>query len=679
MDTKQLQPVVEFMWNLYRNSSSASKTSSVFLSPLSIVNVLCMTYMGAAGSTKDQLRDVMFGTTAKEDQIQNLFTFLTDLLSAGKERDKGYKLSAASRLYCQSGFEILKSFTDQLEKLFKSDMTLVNFADSEKSRSEINSWVSSRTNGKIDQLIQPGILNDLTKLVLVNAVYFKGDWAVKFQTNRTIEAPFYLSASHHVQIPMMTDKRKFHYTEDEDCQVLSIAYKGNELALYIVLPKKRFQMEQFESKLTGQHLQQLFYESSTCEVTVTIPKFKLEHSLRVKPTLEQLGLTEMFDCSKANFSEMSKNSQLCVSEFLHKAFVEVNEEGTEAAAASAAVIMNRAAFVQERDIYFLDCDRMVTDTSEKVLMRPLALLKILQHAKEGAPLEVMGLLMGSFDDKYTVTVTDAVNIPQVGTKVSVEDTDANYQTHLADMLKKAGYTEQIVGWYHSHPGLGCWLSGEDMNTQMNLELFCERAIAVVVDPFQNGNGMIEAFRLINPVLEIFGIGQRETTSNATLPKMMASHYFLRKQSRCYYALLVEYSYTDIEKEALLSMQFYPPDEQLDSEEDSTCSTDSMNKPNFDSLQILRKIMNRYKTNLCYEVFPPSSEKETSDGSEKSGDTTQEFEKNDVMAKLERHTGQTLTEDMDKFLQDSLMILLLRTSLKSGDDRSLEREETKKHY
>uniref|UniRef100_A0A5S6QHF5 SERPIN domain-containing protein n=1 Tax=Trichuris muris TaxID=70415 RepID=A0A5S6QHF5_TRIMR len=353
MDEKQLQPVVEFIWNLYRNSSSVSKTSSVFLSPLSIVNVLCMAYIGAAGETKDQMRNVMFGDFANEDQLRSLFVFLVDLLSPSKQRNKEYTLNGASRLYCQSGFEILKTFTDQLEKLFKSDLVQLDFAESEKSRGEINSWVSSRTSGKIEQLIPPGVLGSLTRLVLVNAVYFKGDWAAKFPADRTINAPFYLSATYQVQTAMMTDKRKFRYTEDDNCQVLGIAYKGNELELYIILPKKRFQMEQFENQLTGEQLQNLFRRCSTCEVTATIPKFKLEHSFRVKPALQHLGIADMFDCSKANFSEITKNPELCVSEFLHKAFVEVNEEGTEAAAASAAVLMNRSAMTQLHPLYFV--------------------------------------------------------------------------------------------------------------------------------------------------------------------------------------------------------------------------------------------------------------------------------------------------------------------------------------
>uniref|UniRef100_A0A5S6QP06 MPN domain-containing protein n=1 Tax=Trichuris muris TaxID=70415 RepID=A0A5S6QP06_TRIMR len=316
----------------------------------------------------------------------------------------------------------------------------------------------------------------------------------------------------------------------------------------------------------------------------------------------------------------------------------------------------------------LDCDRMVTDTSEKVVMKPIAVLKILQHASKGLPLEVMGLLLGSFEDKYTILVDDAIKIPQFGTKESVEETDPSYQVSVIDLLRKVGHKEQIVGWYHTHPGLGCWLSGDDMNTQMNLELFCERAIAIVVDPLQetHDNVMIEAFRLVNPVLEIFGIGQRETTSNVTQPKALARHLLTRKQSpnQCYYSLHVQYSLTEVEKKVLVSMQCDCLTGLLRRLRKKSKRGYVRRKQNFVSLKSLRKTINQYKKVINYGEEATSSDEDRWESSEDS-DSQKKKDCKDVRTKLERQSDQITTENIERFVMDSVNSLLMLLEHRDG--------------
>ncbi|CAN8002429.1 unnamed protein product, partial [Ixodes pacificus] len=160
-------------------------------------------------------------------------------------------------------------------------------------------------------------------------------------------------------------------------------------------------------------------------------------------------------------------------------------------------------------------DGPVVDTAEQVYISSLALLKMLKHGRAGVPMEVMGLMLGEFVDDYTVRVIDVFAMPQSGTGVSVEAVDPVFQAKMLDMLKQTGRPEMVVGWYHSHPGFGCWLSGVDINTQQSFEALSERAVAVVVDPIQSVKGkvVIDAFRLINPNMMVLGQEPRQTTSN----------------------------------------------------------------------------------------------------------------------------------------------------------------------
>ena len=156
-----------------------------------------------------------------------------------------------------------------------------------------------------------------------------------------------------------------------------------------------------------------------------------------------------------------------------------------------------------------------TDTAETVYISSLALLKMLKHGRAGVPMEVMGLMLGEFVDEYTVQVVDVFAMPQSGTGVSVEAVDPVFQTQMMDMLKLTGRSESVVGWYHSHPGFGCWLSSVDINTQQSFEQLNSRAVAVVVDPIQSvpGKVVIDAFRLISPQTMMTGQEPRQTSSN----------------------------------------------------------------------------------------------------------------------------------------------------------------------
>ncbi|CAN0907692.1 26S proteasome non-ATPase regulatory subunit 14 homolog [Linum perenne] len=200
-------------------------------------------------------------------------------------------------------------------------------------------------------------------------------------------------------------------------------------------------------------------------------------------------------------------------------------------------------------------DGPAVDTSEQVYISSLALLKMLKHGRAGVPMEVMGLMLGEFVDEYTVRVVDVFAMPQSGTGVSVEAVDHVFQTNMLDMLKQTGRPEMVVGWYHSHPGFGCWLSGVDINTQQSFEALNQRAVAVVVDPIQSVRGkvVIDAFRLINPQTMMLGQEPRQTTSNLGNLNKPSIQALIHGLNRHYYSIAINYRKNELEEKMLLNL------------------------------------------------------------------------------------------------------------------------------
>jgi len=200
-------------------------------------------------------------------------------------------------------------------------------------------------------------------------------------------------------------------------------------------------------------------------------------------------------------------------------------------------------------------DTPAVDTAEQVYISSLALLKMLKHGRAGVPMEVMGLMLGEFVDDYTVRVIDVFAMPQSGTGVSVEAVDPVFQAKMLDMLKQTGRPEMVVGWYHSHPGFGCWLSGVDINTQQSFEALSDRAVAVVVDPIQSVKGkvVIDAFRLINPNTMVLGQEPRQATSNLGHLNKPSIQALIHGLNRHYYSIGINYRKNELEQKMLLNL------------------------------------------------------------------------------------------------------------------------------
>ncbi|XP_069814204.1 serpin B6-like isoform X2 [Dendropsophus ebraccatus] len=336
-----------FAINLYKKLTESDNKCNLFFSPLSISSALGMIYLGAKGNTASQMSKVL-----EFEKAKNVHGAFQSLISEINKPGTDYLLRTANRLYGEKSFTFLDEFLGSTQKYYHADLQSVDFAaKSEDCRKEINSWVEQKTEGKIQDLLPSGSLDSLTRLVLVNAIYFKGNWANQFDKNATRQMPFRLNKNETKPVQMMYKKAKYPmtYVGELFTKVLELPYVNNELSMIIMLPDDiedgTTGLEKLEQELTYEKFADLTNPDNMdrTEVELSLPRFKLENSYDLESVLGSLGMTDAFDMGRCDFTGMSGSRDLVLSKVFHKSFVEVNEEGTEAAAATGAVIMLRCA------------------------------------------------------------------------------------------------------------------------------------------------------------------------------------------------------------------------------------------------------------------------------------------------------------------------------------------------
>lgn len=338
-DQPPIQTVAEgntaFALELYQELCRAD--GNLFLSPYSISTALAMTYGGARGDTAQQMGSTLH-FPIDQKKLHRAFAQLRSHLNDVQKKEK-IQLHTANSLWPHKDYPFLKKYLTLVKKYYGASVTPVDYKTAnEAARTRINEWVEEKTEEKITDLIQPGVLTPLTRLVLVNAIYFKGNWAQQFQKSLTQEAPFYLIPEKTVQAPFMTQEHTLRYGEDERLQILELPYEGDDLAMLILLPRSVEGLAELEKSLTLENLNQWITHLREQKVEVFVPKFKLTSSFGLKETLVAMGMRDAFDQTKANFSGMDGTTLLYISAAIHQALVEVNEEGTEAAAATGIVM-----------------------------------------------------------------------------------------------------------------------------------------------------------------------------------------------------------------------------------------------------------------------------------------------------------------------------------------------------
>jgi len=331
----------QFAFELY--SKYKSNEGNIFFSPYSISTALAMTFEGARGKTADEMQSV-FHFPKDEALRRNSFQQIYNEIN---KEDKPYMLKTANALWAQEGYTFLDSYFSLIKQYYGGNATNLDFVNkAEESRLTINNWAEEQTNNKIKDLIPSGSLGPLIRLIITNAVYFKGTWFIQFDKTKTVEKDFKVSPGKTVKAMMMTltgERAKFPYDETEDLQVLELPYQGQELSMLILLPKEGT-MDSLEASLNAQRISELRNSLKNERVNVYLPRFKFETKYFMKETLVGMGMPTAFTLGvdfggEADFSGMTGSKDLNIDQVIHKAFVEVNEEGTEAAAATAVAVI----------------------------------------------------------------------------------------------------------------------------------------------------------------------------------------------------------------------------------------------------------------------------------------------------------------------------------------------------
>lgn len=320
--------------DLYRHL--ATDRENLFFSPYSISTALAMTYAGARGETAQQMAKALH-FLPEHSPVHPAFSSIRSQVE--QEQGKGgVELSIANGLWVEKNYSLLKGYHDLTDKHYGAVLNRVDFKHAtEQARLQINAWVEEKTKNRIKDLLPPGVLDPLTRLVLTNAIYFKGNWLSRFKKDKTRDEQFFIAPDKQVTVRMMNQQADFGYTETETLQVLELPYVGERLSMILLLPRTIDGLGELESILTPGLLTALLSPVRKRDVQVCLPAFTMTSQFDLARTLKAMGMQEAFTAA-ADFSGMTGSTDLYISAAVHKAFIEVNEEGTEAAAATALVM-----------------------------------------------------------------------------------------------------------------------------------------------------------------------------------------------------------------------------------------------------------------------------------------------------------------------------------------------------
>ncbi len=346
--------VNQFALDLYGKINTGD--GNVFFSPYSIDTALAMTYAGARGDTAAEMKATLhFPKDMTDEQLQAAFGTLMKSQNADKDK-QGYELHVANGLWGKRGAAWAPAFVATLKNVYDAGLTEADFSDPQAASKQINGWVSDKTHDKIKDLIPADAINAQTRMVLVNAIYMKAAWENQFHPSATDDQPFHTSAGKKAaadeKVKMMHQTESFAYADLPCCQALSMPYEGGNLAMLVLLPHDADGMTKLEQSLDAAKLKEIMGRLESQRVNVSFPKFKMDSSMGLKDPLVSLGMKKAFT-DDADFSGMDGSHDLSISAVIHKAFIAVDENGTEAAAATAVMMTATAIRVEPQPVDFV--------------------------------------------------------------------------------------------------------------------------------------------------------------------------------------------------------------------------------------------------------------------------------------------------------------------------------------
>lgn len=349
VDSKLVDANTKFGFKLYQEVLKQDSNKNIFVSPTSVAIALSMTYNGASGETQQVMaKALQLQGMSLQDLNQANNTLKTSLENA----DPAVQMSIANSLWAKQGISFKPEFLQQNQQFYGAKVTELDFAKPD-SANVINSWVKENTKGKIEQIVDQLKPDDV--LFLINAIYFKGNWTKPFDKSQTTQRPFTLANGSQKQQPMMSQSGKYRYYENESFQAVSLPYGKGRMSLYVFLPSKTTNLETFQQQLQSENWQQWMNQFAMRQGSVQLPRFKFDYDIKLNNALKSLGMETAFS-PRANFSNMT-SATVAINEVKHKTFVEVNEEGTEAAATTSVGMVLTSARMPAEEPFKMVVDR----------------------------------------------------------------------------------------------------------------------------------------------------------------------------------------------------------------------------------------------------------------------------------------------------------------------------------
>lgn len=338
---------VEVSVNMYNHLRATGEDENILFSPLSIALAMGIMEFGAQGSTLKEIRHSVDYDNLKTGEE---FSFLKDFSNMVTAEESQYVMKIANSLFIQNGFHVSDKFLQMMKKYFNAEVNHVDFSQNVAVANYINKWVENNTNNLLKDLVSLQDFDAGTHMALINAVYFKGNWKSQFRPENTRTFSFTKDDESEIQIPMMYQQGEFYYGEFSDgsneaggiYQVLEIPYEGDEISMMLVLSRQEVPLATLEPLVKAQLIEEWANSVKKQKVEVYLPRFTVEQEIDLKDILKTLGITEIF-IKDANLTTLSDNKEIFLSKAIHKSFIEVNEEGSEAAAASGMIAISRMA------------------------------------------------------------------------------------------------------------------------------------------------------------------------------------------------------------------------------------------------------------------------------------------------------------------------------------------------
>lgn len=339
----------DFVFAFYSEIAKDSPESNLFFSPFGISTAFSMAYEGAAGNTASEMQQV-FGFISDDQKRREA---ISDTLAKLDSKNDMYKLQIANALWVKDGYQIKQDYLDTATTYYDSTVDNVDFVTND-GVNKINRWTSEKTQGKIKDVLAPDSTDELTRMVITNAIYFKGKWGNQFNPGNTSDKLFWLDKDKSVTVPMMKSPADmFDYYETKDLQAIKMYYVGGDISMIVLLPKDKNGLGSLEDSLNMQKLDFIRDMMTREPLTIQIPKFEFETEYKLVDSLENLGIHDAFDKNNADFQGMT-DEQVYLDQAIHKAFVNVNEEGTEAAAITALVVRAQSGPPEPRHEFVAD-------------------------------------------------------------------------------------------------------------------------------------------------------------------------------------------------------------------------------------------------------------------------------------------------------------------------------------